>query len=74
MTVDDINKLIRQFVRENLGMPENSVRPANQTAPTGKQSEQFATVLITMIASAGEDDRQLANEVAPSKNVSETVT
>ena len=73
MTVDDINKLIRKFVRETLGMPDNSVRKANQTAPTGPQDEQFATVLITVIDSTGEDDRHLANEAAPSLNVSETL-
>ena len=73
MTVDDINKLIRKFVRETLGMPDNSVRKANQTAPTGPQDEQFATVLITVIDSTGEDDRHLANEATPSLNVSETL-
>ena len=72
-TVADINKLIRQFVRETLSMPPDSVRPANQTAPTGKQSEQFATVLITLIDSTGEDERRVANEAAPSLNVSETI-
>lgn len=72
-TVADINKLIRQFVRETLGMPPDSVRPANQTAPTGKQSEQFATVLITLVDSTGEDERRMANEAAPSLNVSETI-
>lgn len=72
--VSDINKLIRQFVREVLGMPENSVRPANQKAPTGKQDEQFATVLITLINPTGEDDRTLANEDSPSLNVAETLT
>lgn len=72
-TVSDINKLIRQFVRETLGMPPDSVRPANQTAPTGKQSEQFATVLITLIEPTGADERRVANEAAPSLNVAETV-
>lgn len=74
MTVDDINKLIRKFIRETLALPENSVRKANQTAPTGKQSEPFATVLITVIDSTGEDERRLKNEAAPSLNVSESVT
>lgn len=74
MTVDDINKLIRQFVRETLGMPANSVRPAKQAAPTGKQTDQFATVLITVIDSTGEDERKLADEAAPSNNVTETIT
>ena len=73
MTIDDINKLIRQFVRETLGMPENSVRKANQKAPTGKQSDQFGTVLITLVDPVGQDDRTLANEDAPSLNVVETI-
>ena len=73
MTVDDINKLIRKFIRETLDLPENSVRKANQTAPTGKQSEPFATVLITLIDATGEDDRRLDNEAAPSLNVAETI-
>lgn len=73
MTVDDINKLIRKFIRETLALPENSVRKANQTAPTGKQSEPFATVLITLIDATGEDDRHLDNEAAPSLNVAETI-
>lgn len=73
MTVDDINKLIRKFIRETLALPENSVRKANQTAPTGKQSEPFATVLITLIDATGEDDRRLNNEAAPSMNVAETI-
>lgn len=73
MTVDDINKLIRKFIRETLSLPENSVRKANQTAPTGKQSEPFATVLITLIDATGEDDRRLDNEAAPSLNVAETI-
>lgn len=73
MIVSDINKLIRTFIRETLAMPADSVRPANQTAPTGNQTDQFATVLITVIDSTGEDDRRLANETAPSLNVSETL-
>lgn len=73
MTVDDINKLIRRFIRETLALPENSVRKANQTAPTGKQSEPFATVLITLIDATGKDDRRLDNEAAPSLNVAETI-
>ena len=73
MTVDDINKLIRKFIRETLALPENSVRKANQTAPTGKQSEPFATVLITLIDATGEDERRLDNEAAPSLNVAETI-
>lgn len=73
MTVDDINKLIRTFIRETLAMPADSVRPANQTAPTGKQSEQFATVLVTVIDDTGQDDRKLANDAAPALTVTETL-
>lgn len=72
-TVADINKLIRQFVRETLGMPANSVRPANQLAPTGTNSGQFATVLITLIDPTGYDENKLQNEETPSLNVSESV-
>ncbi len=71
MTVDDINRLIRRFVRETLGLPENSVRKANQTAPTG--ADAFATVLITLIEPTGQDERKVSNEAAPSLNVVETV-
>ena len=73
MTLDEINKTLRQFVRETLGMPENSVRKANQKAPTGKQTDQFATVLITMVDPVGQDDRLLFEEDAPSLNVTEVV-
>lgn len=73
MTVDDINKLIRTFIRETLAMPADSVRPANQTAPTGKQTEQFATVLVTVIDDTGQDDRKLTNDAAPALTVTETL-
>lgn len=72
-TVADINRLIRHFVRETLGMALDSVRPANQLAPTGKSTEQFATVLVTLIEPTGEDDAIMANEAAPSLNVSEII-
>lgn len=74
MTVDDINKLIRQFIRVTLNMPADTVRPANKTAPTGKQTDQFATVLITLIEPTGQDERKVSNEVSPSTNVAETIT
>lgn len=73
MTVDDINKLIRTFIRETLAMPANSVRPANKTAPTGKQTEQFATVLVTLIEDTGHDDRKTANDAALALTVTETI-
>lgn len=73
MTVDDINKLIRTFIRETLAMPADTVRPANHTAPTGKQTEQFATVLVTVIDETGQDDRKLTNDAAPAQTVTETI-
>lgn len=73
MTMDDLNKMVRKLVREVLGLPENYVQKANQMAPTGKKSEPFATVLITMISATGEDDRKLRPEAAPSTNVQEIV-
>lgn len=72
MTVTDISRILRGIVRELLGMPANSVRPANQSyATTGGQSEQFATVLITSISDEGWDDRVLINEPSPSLDVTE---
>lgn len=72
-SIDDINKTIRTLVRETLGMPENSVRKAKQTAPTGKQTDQFATVLITLVDPVGQDDRILEAEDAQSLNVTEII-
>lgn len=68
-----VNKAVRTLVRELLSMPANSVRPANQNAPAGSKTEQFATVLVTALGSTGWDDVHLANEAAPSNNVAETV-
>ena len=44
------NKKVREIVRTLLNMPENSVRPANQNAPTGTLDTQFATVLISAVS------------------------
>lgn len=72
--VDAINKLFRGFFRELLGMPENSVRPANQNAPAGGKSEQFATVLVTGLEGSVWGSVKLKDEPAPSLNVEESVT
>ena len=69
----EVNKRIRTLIRTLLAMPENSVRRANQTAPTGSQSEQFATVFISWINRTGWDDLTLKNQIAPSLDVDETV-
>ena len=68
-----INKTVRELVRTLLNMPANSVRPANQNAPAGAKTEQFATVLITIIDRTGWDESNLKNEISPSTNVAETI-
>lgn len=70
---DSLNKRVRTLIRTLLGMPANSIRPANQNAPAGAIDEQFATVLIMTIGATGQDERFLANEAAPSKNVVELI-
>lgn len=71
--VKAINKVFRQFFRELLGMPEDSIRPANQNAPAGSRTDQFATVLITNIDGALWGTYRLKDEDAPSLNVQESV-
>jgi hypothetical protein len=66
-----VNAKVRELVRTLLGMPANSVRPANQNAPTGVLGEQFATVYIGAIADTGMDDFFVTPEAAPSNNVTE---
>jgi len=43
---DAIGYLTRYLVRTATGMAANSVRPARQSYPSGKQDEEYATVLI----------------------------
>lgn len=45
--VDMLGDTVRLIVRTAMGMPANSVRPANQQAPTGAAAGEFATVLLT---------------------------
>lgn len=68
----DINKKVRTLLRELLGMPANTIRPANQNAPTGDDGDQFGTVLLTVISPTGQDDLQRVNEGGESLNVTET--
>ena len=68
-----VNQKVRELVRTVLAMSPDSVRPANQNAPTGTQDQQFATVLITVINPTGWDDSRLENEAGPSTNVQESV-
>ena len=69
----EINRRIRQLIRELLAMPENSIRPANQNAPTGNIDEQFATVLVTIIEPTGEDGREYIDQPGPAKQITERV-
>lgn len=68
-----VNQKVRELIRTVLAMPADSVRPANQNAPTGTMDMQFATVLITFINPTGWDDSRIENEVSPSTNVQESV-
>jgi hypothetical protein len=67
-----VNQKVRELIRVALDMPANSVRPANQNAPTGTMDMQFATVLITVINPTGWDDSRVENEASPSANVQES--
>lgn len=73
VTLDQLNEYIRKLIRVLYGMQENSVRKANQNAPTGGKDDQFATVLITTFDGLGWDVRREQDEAAPSLNVKETV-
>lgn len=57
--IDDLNYCVRQLVRRVMAMPDNSVRPAGQIAPTGTQVAQFATVDILEAPEVGSTDRSL---------------
>ena len=48
---DAVGFLVRYLVQQAYNMPANSVRPANQKAPTGAEGDEFATVLITTMGS-----------------------
>ncbi|MCL2829842.1 MAG: hypothetical protein FWD77_03770 [Betaproteobacteria bacterium] len=69
--MNEINRHVRELVRVLLSMPKNSVRPANQNAPTGGTTP-FATVLIPTLQATGVDDVRLKDEAAPSLNVEES--
>jgi hypothetical protein len=73
INLDAANKALREIVRSLLAMPENSVRPANQNAPTGTVSDQFATVLLTTIEKRGQDDWYSADLNVPDQSIQETI-
>lgn len=72
LDVNLVGQKLRELIRVALDMPADSVRPANQNAPTGTMDQQFATVLITYIEPTGWDDMRLVNEAGPSTNVTES--
>jgi len=51
--IADLNRDIRNLVRVVMGMPENSVRPADQIVPAGGQTVEFATVKVIAASDAG---------------------
>lgn len=69
-----INDRVRVLVREILGLPNNSVRPANQNATVPNIPDEFATVFITPTGSEGWDIQKFEDLPAPSLEVKETIT
>lgn len=55
-TLADVNKAWRAFIRTNLQMPADSVKPANHVGRTSPQSQPFATLLLSDISPTGKDD------------------
>jgi hypothetical protein len=53
----NVNDVLREVIREQLNLPANSVRPANQNAPTN--DSPYITVLVTALNSTGWDDNKL---------------
>lgn len=71
--IDIANDKIRWLIRTALDWPENTVRPAYQNAPTGKNSDFYATVLLTNLTGSGWDANRLANDSATAGLKSDTV-
>lgn len=59
---DTANNAIRSVVQHLMGLPLGSVRPANQSAPTGHVDQPFATVLITDFTPVGQDSRTIRDD------------
>jgi hypothetical protein len=68
MTLNQINTIIRNIIRTELGLLEHQVMPANTNQPTG--DEPFVTVLIASIDGIGWDDVNIKD--APALTVTET--
>lgn len=70
--IDQANKAIRTVIRTAMGMPANSVRPADQDGPTGPADAEFATVKIISARDAGEPSVGQATIVDDDDNVTQT--
>jgi hypothetical protein len=60
---DRLGRAVRELVRQVMGMPAGSVRPANQVAPRGKATEGFATVLLIQTDDAGWTEQVISGTV-----------
>lgn len=58
-----IGRSIRGLVRSVMGMPADSVRPANSNAPVGAKDTPMATVLVSTVRSIGADTNRLSNVI-----------
>ncbi len=74
LDLKDVNKSVRGIIRTLLAMPADSIRPADQNAPAGKEDQQFGTVKLNLIEAIGDDAVTEANEASPSLNIAETIT
>lgn len=64
-SIDEINLAVRGLIRTVMGMPANSVRPAEQSAPAGGQTAEIATVKIITSDDLGWPNDSLANSTDP---------
>jgi len=60
--IDEANRAVRELVRVVMGMPENSVRPADQSIPAGGQTQEFATVRIMTTGDVGTPVQRLLDD------------
>lgn len=60
--IDTLNLAVRQLVRLALDMPDNSVRPAEQSAPAGGQTAEYATVKIISCEGLGWANRSIEDD------------
>lgn len=71
MDMQLLGRQLRELIRTGLAMPANSVRPANQNGPADG-GEQFATVLLNVLAPTGTEDERYVNEPT-GNNVTESI-